>query len=76
MGQGCGWDNPERKTERLESERRVFLPKMVIPNLITRKPSDKSNSGDMLLSNKAKLENVSVIKDDRKGLRNFQIKGG
>lgn len=76
MGQCCGWDNPERKTEGLESGRRVFLPKMVIANLITRKLSDKSKSGDILLSNRARLlKNVSVIKDIKKGLRNsFQLK--
>lgn len=76
MGQCCGWDNPERKTEGLESGRRVFLPKMVIANLITRKLSDKSKSGDILLSNRARLlKNVSVIKDNRKGLRNsFRLK--
>lgn len=76
MGQCCGWDNPERKTEGLESGRRVFLPKMVIANLITRKLSDKSKSGDILLSNRARLlKNVSVIKDIKKGLRNsFRLK--
>lgn len=76
MGQCCGWDNPERKTEGLESGRRVFLPKMVIANLITRELSDKSKSGDILLSNRARLlKNVSVIKDIKKGLRNsFRLK--
>lgn len=76
MGQCCGWDNPERKTEGLESGRRVFLPKMVIANLITRKLSDKSKSGDILLSNRARLlKNVRVIKDIKKGLRNsFRLK--
>lgn len=68
MGQQCGWDDPGREREREEAGRRVFLPKMVIPNLIIKKPSDKSKSGYILLNNGAGLlKNVSVMKDDKKG---------
>ena len=51
MGQQYGSDDPKRETVGLEAGRGVFLPKMVIPNLITRKLSNKSKPGAISLHN-------------------------